>query len=67
MDLQKIYDEMYNEKPVNKPQRIHVNENEFLERELDPYDLQQAENEMYNEHKQKLSKELLRELDNRRK
>lgn len=67
LDLQKIYDEMYNEKPVNKPQRIHVNENEFLERELDPYDLQQAENEMYNEHKQKLSKELLRELDNRRK
>ena len=67
LDLQKIYNEMYNEKPAKESKRIHVSENEFLERQLDPYELQQAENQMYTEQKNKLSKEMLRELDNRRK
>lgn len=63
IDLKKIYDELNG--IVDKPKKEYVSDNEMLEKELGYWNLQEAENKLIQEEKQKLSKEVLRSLDRR--
>ena len=67
LDLKAIYDELYNPKKEEKKPSAVVHNVEKMEQEIGHWEVQEAEQRFLQEERERLKKEYLRKLDNRKK